>query len=158
MTTVDVTWVKGDQFVASGSGGHAVVIDTPGGRDTWNGMKPTELLLAAVAGCTAIDVIAVLRKMRQHLTSLSVSAQGEQRETYPRAFVKIHLLYEVRGFGISSAAVERAITLSRDKYCSVAATVSGVAEITTSFWIEEENRGQFTEQEQLAVLHPEDIE
>lgn len=141
MTAVDVVWVEGDQFVATGTGGHSVVMDAPGGRDSWSGMKPTEMLLAAVAGCTGVDVISILRKMRQHVSGLRVSATGHQRETYPRAFDRIELLYEVRGHDVSSAAVERAIKLSHEKYCSVAATVSGVATITSSFWIEEDRPG-----------------
>jgi putative redox protein len=140
MTAVEVTWVQGDQFVASGDGGHCVVIDAPAGRDTWQGMRPTELLLAAVAGCTAVDVIDILRKMRQDVTGLRVSAQGQQHEQHPRAFERIDLHYEVRGYGIGNAAVERAIELSHAQYCSVAATVSGVAQVHTSYWIEEESR------------------
>ena len=140
MTAVEVTWIQGDQFVASGDGGHCVVMDAPAGRDTWQGMRPTELLLAAVAGCTAVDVIDILRKMRQGVTGLRVTAQGHQREEHPRAFERIELQYEVRGSDISNTAVERAIELSHAQYCSVAATVSGVAQITTSYWIEEESR------------------
>ena len=132
MTAVEVTWIQGDQFVASGDGGHCVVMDAPAGRDTWQGMRPTELLLAAVAGCTAVDVIDILRKMRQGVTGLRVTAQGYQRAEHPRAFERIQLQYEVRGSGISNSAVERAIELSHAQYCSVAATVSGVAQITSS--------------------------
>jgi putative redox protein len=132
---VSVTWVQGEQFVASGAGGHSVVLDAPGDRAVWQGFKPSELLLAAVAGCTGVDVISILRKQRQRVSDLRVTATGEQREEYPRAFEHIHLAYEVRGRDVSASAVERAIALSEEKYCSVAATVRGVATITTSYTI-----------------------
>ncbi len=138
MTEVGVTWVQGDQFVATGAGGHSIVLDAPAGRKTWQGMKPTELLLAAVAGCTAIDVIDILRKQRQAVDSLRVTARGVQQEEHPRAFTQIELFYEVRGAGVSGEALERAIHLSHEKYCSVAATVRGVAKISTSYAIKEE--------------------
>jgi putative redox protein len=130
MAEAGVTWVQGEQFVATGTGGHGIVLDAPGGRDTWQGFKPSELLLAALAGCTAVDVIDILRKKRQR-----VSARGEQRTEHPKAFERIAVHYEVRGQGISATAVERAIRLSEEKYCSVAATVRGVATITTSYTI-----------------------
>jgi putative redox protein len=138
MSDVEVTWVQGEQFVASGSGGHSIVLDTPGGRATWQGFKPSELLLAALGGCTAVDVIDILRKKRQRVSGLRVTVRGEQREEYPRAYERIAVHYEVRGQGVAPAAVERAINLSEEKYCSVAATLRGVATITTSFTIVEE--------------------
>lgn len=138
MSDVAVTWVQGEQFVASGGGGHSIVLDAPGGRATWQGFKPSELLLAALGGCTAVDVVDILRKKRQRVSGLRVSVRGEQREEYPRAFERIALHYEVRGRAITEAAVEHAIALSEEKYCSVAATLRGVATITTSFSIVED--------------------
>ena len=140
MSDVAVTWVQGEQFVASGSGGHSIVLDAPGGRATWQGFKPSELLLAALGGCTAVDVIDILHKKRQRVSGLRVTVRGEQREEHPRAFARIAVHYEVRGQGVDEAAVERAIGLSEEKYCSVAATLRGVAEITTSFTIVEDGR------------------
>ena len=150
MSDVAVTWVQGEQFVASGSGGHSIVLDAPGGRATWQGFKPSELLLAALAGCTAVDVIDILRKKRQRVSGLRVSVRGEQREEYPRAFERIAVQYEVRGQDITPAAVERAISLSEEKYCSVSATLRGVAEITTSFTIGEDG-GAMDAPERVAV-------
>jgi putative redox protein len=132
MAEASVTWVDGQQFVATGTGGHSIVLDAPGGRETWQGFKPSELLLAALAGCTAVDVIDILSKKRLQVSGLRVSAHGEQREEYPRAFERIHVHYEVRGRNVPEEAVERAISLSQEKYCSVAATLRGVATITTS--------------------------
>src|SRR5579862_8659949 len=111
MSDVTVTWVQDEQFVASGSGGHSIVLDAPGGRATWQGFKPSELLLAALGGCTAVDVIDILRKKRQRVSGLRVSVRGEQRAEHPHAFERIAVHYEVRGQGIAAAAVERAISL-----------------------------------------------
>ena len=141
MADVTVAWVQAEQFVASGSGGHSIVLDAPSGRATWSGFKPSELLLAALGGCTAFDVIAILRKQRQRVSGLRVTVRGEQQEEHPWAFTQINVQYEVRGQGVSAQAVERAIGLSQEKYCSVAATVRGVATITTTFTVVEEGQG-----------------
>lgn len=139
MADVGVTWVQGEQFVATGTGGHSIVLDAPGGRDSWQGFKPSELLLAALAGCTAVDVIDILRKKRLHVSGLRVTVHGEQREEHPKAFERITVHYEVRGLNVPREAVERAISLSEEKYCSVAATLRGVATITTSFAVLEDS-------------------
>jgi putative redox protein len=135
MSEVAVTWVQDRQFVATGSGGHSVVVDVPGARESWTGMTPMELLLAALASCTGVDVVSILHKARQQITGVKVSVTGVQRDELPRAFTQIALHYEIRGHDIQRAVVERAIALSEEKYCSVAATIRGVATITTSFTI-----------------------
>jgi putative redox protein len=138
MSDVAVTWVQAEQFVALGSGGHSIVLDAPGGRTTWQGFKPSDLLLAALGGCTAVDVIDILRKKRQRVSGLRITVRGEQREEHPHAFERIAVHYEVRGQDVAESAVARAISLSQEKYCSVAATLRGVATITTSFTIVED--------------------
>lgn len=153
MSDVAVTWVQGEQFVASGGGGHSIVVDAPGGRATWQGFKPSELLLAALGGCTAVDVIDILRKQRQRVSGLRVTVRGEQREEYPRPFERIAVHYEVRGQDVGDAAVARAISLSEEKYCSVAATLRGVATITSSFTIVEEG-GALDAPERSTVTAP----
>jgi putative redox protein len=135
MAEAKVTWVQGVQFVGTASGGHSVVLDAPAGRDSWEGFKPSELLLAAVGGCTGVDVVDILRKKRQHFTALRITVTGRQQEDYPHAFKEIDIHYEVRGYGVSDQAVQRAIELSEEKYCSVAATVRGVADIHTSYTV-----------------------
>lgn len=140
MAEVGVTWVQGEQFVATGTGGHSIVLDAPGGRDRWQGFKPSELLLAALGGCTAVDVIDILRKQRQQVSGLRLTVEGTQRAEHPRAFEHIHVQYEVRGRGVNPTAVARAISLSEEKYCSVAATLRGVATITTAFTIVEDGQ------------------
>ena len=139
MSDVAVTWVQGEQFVASGRGGHSVVLDAPGGRATWHGFKPSELLLAALGGCTGVDVIDILHKKRQQVRSLRITVHGEQAATPPYAFERINVQYEVMGKNLSEGAVARAIALSEEKYCSVAATIRGVTALTTSFSIVEDD-------------------
>jgi putative redox protein len=132
MSTSKVIWYGGEKFVGTDSTNHSVVISTPG---EGVGMKPSELLLVALAACTAVDVVDILAKKRTPLESLEISASGEQDDNPPWAFRKIHLNYVVRGKTLTARNVESAIALSEEKYCSVAATLRGVAEITTSFEI-----------------------
>lgn len=132
MGTTTVRWVSGKTFIGTDSTNHSVVISTP---DEGVGMKPSELLLVALASCTAVDVVEILRKKRIELTGLEISATGEQQADPPWTFHKIHLVYRVRGIGLTEEAAEMAVQLSEEKYCSVAATVRGVAEITTEIVI-----------------------
>ncbi len=130
MASALVKWVKGKQFVGTDSTNHSVVLSTP---DEGTGMKPSELLLVALASCTAVDVVDILAKKKTPLESLEISVSAEQDADPPWTFRKIHLLYRVKGAGITEKGLEQAIHLSENGYCSVAATLSGVAEITTSY-------------------------
>ena len=124
----------GDEFfIGTSPSGHAQVIDTKGDRHA--APTPLEMLLVAVAGCTAADVISILLKKRQDVTDYNVEITGERKEDHPRAFIKFHIHHIVQGRNISEQAVADAIELSDTKYCSVAATVRPTAEITTSFEI-----------------------
>jgi putative redox protein len=140
MAEVNVTWVQGAQFVSSGTGGHSIVLDAPAGRESWEGFKPSELLLAAVGGCTGVDVVEILHKKRQQISGLRITVTGRQQEELPHAFTDIDIHYAVRGHGVSVQAVQRAIELSQEKYCSVAATVRGVAAIHTSCTVVDEDQ------------------
>ncbi len=97
-----------------------------------------ELLLLALGGCTGVDVISILRKKRQQITDYRIEVSGERREEHPRAFTRLFVKHIVRGRGVSPDAVVRAIELSDQKYCSVAATLRGEAEIVTSYEIIED--------------------
>ena len=130
MANVNVRWIGGKQFVGIDSTNHSVVLST---ADEGVGMKPSELLLVALASCTAVDIVEILRKKRVDLLGLDVSAEGTQDVDPPWTFRKIHLHYRVRANDCSQEAARQAIELSEDKYCSVSATVRGVAEISTSF-------------------------
>ena len=125
-----VRWVGGKQFIGIDSTNHSVVLSTP---DEGVGMKPSELLLVALSSCTAVDVVEILRKKRKILTSLEIKATSEQDSDPPWTFRKIHLKYILKGKGLTEKDVQQAIELSEEKYCSVASTVKGKAEITYDF-------------------------
>jgi putative redox protein len=98
-------------------------------------MKPSELMLVALASCSAVDVVEILNKKRAGLTSLEISAEAEQEQDPPWTFRKIHLTYRMKGSALTEKDAAQAIELSEGKYCSVAATLKGKAEITTSLII-----------------------
>jgi putative redox protein len=130
MGQVQVTWVQNMQFVGTDSTKHSVVLS---GSDDGTGMKPSELLLVALGGCTGYDVVNILGKKRQKLTGLRIAVSGEQHSEPPWSFHTIHIHYEVMGQGLEPAAVEQAIKLSEEKYCSVSATLAHAATITYDF-------------------------
>lgn len=101
------------------------------------GPQPHRLLLLALAGCTAMDVISILRKKRQVVSGLTVAVQGIRAEQHPKIYTQIEVLYRVRGSAVDPSAVERAIELSRTRYCPVIATLSKVAKVSTRYEIEE---------------------
>jgi len=126
-------WIPGGKrFISTDSTGHSVVMSTP---DENSGMKPSELILSALAGCTSVDVVNILAKKHTPLSHLEVQVSAEQDADPPWTFRKIHLNFLVSGNGLTKKNIEQAIALSEEKYCSVAATLRGVAEITTSFKI-----------------------
>jgi putative redox protein len=130
MSTATVKWIGGKQFVGIDSTHHSVVLSTP---DEGVGIKPSELLLIAVASCTAVDVVEILEKKRMPLSYLEINATGEQDQDPPWTFRKIHINYRVGGKNLTEKAVVQAIQLSEEKYCSVAATIRATAQITTDF-------------------------
>jgi putative redox protein len=126
----------GDEFfIGTSHSNHSITVDTK--SDNKTAPSPVELLLIAVGSCTAVDVISILEKQRQQVTDYKVEVTGERRAEHPRLFTKIHVHHIVYGRNVSPQAVERAVQLSDEKYCSVAATVRPTAEITTSFEIVE---------------------
>lgn len=133
MGIATVRWISGKKFIGTDSTNHSVVLSTP---DEGVGMKPSELLLVALASCTAVDVVEILQKKRIELSSLEISATGEQQTDPPWTFRKIHLLYRVSGKGLTDEAAELAVRLSEEKYCSVAATIRATAVITTEIVVE----------------------
>ena len=128
-----LTTVRGEgrQFVAESGSGHALVIDTKDGN---TGPTPVELVVLAAGGCTAFDIIGILRKKRQQVTGYEVVVSAEQQEEYPRVFTKLKIHHILRG-QIDPEAVERAIHLSETKYCSVGAILARSAPIEVSYEI-----------------------
>lgn len=131
-----VTWVEDKRFVGRASSGHAVVVD---GSAEKLGSSPMELLLIGLASCTAYDVMSILEKKRQSVTGLEVSARAERAEEPPRVYTTIEVEYVLRGREIKPKAVEDAIRLSEEKYCSASIMLGKTAQITTSYRIEEED-------------------
>jgi putative redox protein len=130
-----LVWCKEGLFVGIDTNKHSVVISTQD-EESRVGMKPSDLLLVALASCTAVDVVAILRKKRQPLAALEVTADAEQDSDPPWQFRKIHLTYHVEG-NVTPEAVARSIELAEGRYCSVAASLRLQVEITTSFVIRE---------------------
>ncbi len=127
-----VHWLSGKRFVGIDSTNHSVVISS---KDEGVGVKPSDMLLIALASCTAVDIVEILSKKRMPLDSMEIITTGEQDVDPPWTFRKIHLKYRLSGRGLTEKAVEQAIQLSEEKYCSVAATVRATAEISTEFEI-----------------------
>jgi putative redox protein len=129
--------VEGITFVAKGTSSHWVVMD--GALDfggNVGGSTPKELLLMALAGCTASDVVPILKKKRAPLQNLVINVKGTERDEHPRIFTDIHVEYVFHGDGLQAADIERAIELSTTKYCSVSAILGASAHITHSYKIE----------------------
>ena len=128
-----VRWAGDEFFIGTPPSGHAQIIDTKGDRKS--AATPMEMLLVAVAACTAADVISILLKKRQDVTDYRVEVTGERAEEHPRRFLRFHVNHIVQGRNVLEKALADAIELSDTKYCSVAATVRPTAEITTSYQI-----------------------
>jgi putative redox protein len=130
----------GMAFVAETGSGHAVVMDgapEAGGRNI--GLRPMEMVLAGTGGCSAFDVVLILKKGRHAVSGCEVSLHAERAETDPKIFTRIHFHYRVKGSKLKSEAVARAIELSKEKYCSASIMLAKSAEITHDFEIIDEN-------------------
>jgi putative redox protein len=130
MPTTTVHWVQDKQFVGIDADNHTVVMS---GDKPARGVKPSQMLLIGLAACTAYDVLEIMEKKRKPLRYLEIVASGENDPDPPWPYRTIHLKYRVSGENLTEKAISQAIELSQEKYCSVAATVRGVAEITTEF-------------------------
>jgi len=135
-TKATIHFAGNDFFVGVTPSGHAQAIETDSARAS--AATPMELLLIALGSCTGVDVISILKKQRQQVTDYRIEVSGERREQFPKSYTRLFVKHIVRGRGVSEPAVARAIELSDTKYCSVAATLRGCAEIVTSYEIVEE--------------------
>ena len=126
-----------DLFVGISPSGHAQAIETDGQRN--GAATPMELVLLALGGCTGVDVISILQKQRQHVTGYRIEVHGDRREEVPHAYTRLYVKHIITGHAVAEPAVARAIELSDQKYCSVAATLRGSAEIVTSYEIIEDS-------------------
>ena len=140
MGQLALKWAGSDSqmFIGRDSSGHVVVTGrwTKDGDESWTEwrtVKPSDLLVFSLAACSGYDVVMIMKRQRQKLSDLYITADAEQASDPPYAFTHIHLHYVVSGHELDPNKVERAITLSQEKFCSVAATIRGVTEITYSF-------------------------
>jgi putative redox protein len=133
-----VRWHDGMSFIAETGSGHLVAMDgapDAGGRNL--APRPMELVLAGAGGCTSFDVVLILRRGRQEVSACDVKLTAERAEADPKVFTRIHFHFMVRGRNLKSEAVERAIKLSAEKYCSASIMLGKTAEITHSWEIVE---------------------
>lgn len=131
-----VKWVENACFVGESGSGHAVVMDGPpdnGGRNL--GVRPMEMLLLGMGGCTAFDVLHILKKARQPVEDCFVELEAERAESDPKVFTAIHVHFVVKGSGLKEAQVKRAVELSAEKYCSASIMLGKVAKITHDYEI-----------------------
>ena len=133
----NVKWIDGGMsFLAETGSNHTIVMDGPpdaGGRNL--APRPMELLLAGTGGCTAFDVVTILKKGRHAITGCEVSIKAERAETEPKVFTRIHFHFRVSGKKLKPGIVERAIKLSKDKYCSASIMLGETAKLTHDFEI-----------------------
>ena len=131
-----IKWLDHMSFVGESDSGHSVVMDgapEAGGRNL--GVRPLEMLLLGLGGCTSFDVVSILQKSRQQLVDCEVEIEAERADTIPRVFTRIHLHFIVAGRELDPAKVAKAVDLSADKYCSASRMLEKTAAITHDFEI-----------------------
>ena len=134
-----INLIKDMRFSGTASSGHTLYMDADDGSGGHNaGFRPMELLLVGFGGCSGMDVISILRKKRQAVTGLEINVKGIKSDDYPKIYKEVHIEYIVSGNSVEKEAVERAISLSLDKYCSVGATLAKAGKITSSYRIVEQ--------------------
>jgi putative redox protein len=135
---LSVNWVDGMLMVGKSHSGHSITMDGPieiGGENL--GVRPMEMLLLGVAGCTMIDVVTTLKKMRQDLSHCETKISAERANEHPKVFTDIHIHFIVKGKDLDSKKVDKAITLSAEKYCSASIMLGKTAKITHDFEVTE---------------------
>ena len=135
---LSVNWVDGMLMVGKSYSGHSITMDGPteiGGENL--GVRPMEMLLLGVAGCTMIDVVTTLKKMRQDLSHCETKISAERANEHPKVFTDIHIHFIVKGKDLDSKKVDKAITLSAEKYCSASIMLGKTANITHDFEVSE---------------------
>jgi putative redox protein len=137
-THATIHYAGNDFFVGISPSGHALTLDADGQRSA--APSPLELLLVSLGACTATDVITVLHKKREQVTDYRIEVHGERREEFPKSFRRMEVRHILTGRKINEESVAKAIQLSTDKYCSVAATLRPTAEIVTSYEIHEQEQ------------------
>ena len=138
-----IKWVEEATFLGESGSGHAVVMDGPpenGGRDL--GIRPMEMLLIGMGGCTSFDVVMILKRARQAVTDCVVEVSAERADEVPKVFTSIHVHFVVTGHGLSDKQVARAVQLSAEKYCSASIMLGKAADITHDYEIIESGQAE----------------
>ncbi len=133
---IKVTWLKNVIMVGESGSGHAIVMDGPeehGGDN--KGIRPMEMLLLGLGGCTEFDVLHILKKSRQKVTKCEVEIKAERAETEPKIFTTIQIHFKLSGQNLAEKAVQRAVSLSAEKYCSASLMLAKTAKISHTFEI-----------------------
>ena len=133
-----IKYTDGMQFVGESDSCHAIVMDADaevGGKNT--GMRPMDLLLIGIGGCSGMDIVSILKKKRENVTGVEINVNGIKASDYPQKYTDIDMEFVVTGKGLSDEAVKKAINLSMDKYCSVKATLEGSAKVNFTYRIVE---------------------
>ncbi|HIB97553.1 MAG: OsmC family protein [Candidatus Thioglobus sp.] len=137
MNTI-VRWIDGMMMVGESASGHAVVMDGPedlGGKNL--GIRPMEMLLLGMGGCTTVDVVSTLKKMREEVRDCYAEISAERADEHPKVFTKIHIHFVVKGSNLNDKKVGKAVSLSADKYCSASIMLGKTATVTHDFEIHE---------------------
>ena len=133
---ISVKWIDGMLMVGKSGSGHAIVMDGPpeiGGENL--GVRPMEMLLLGMTGCTVIDVISTLKKMREDIVDCKTQVSADRSEEYPKVFTNIHVHFVLRGKQLNPLKVDKAIKLSAEKYCSASIMIGKTAIITHDYEI-----------------------
>ena len=133
-----VKWVDGMTMIGESASGHTIVMDGPktlGGKNL--GVRPMEMLLLGMGGCTTVDVVSTLKKMREEVHDCRVEISAERSEEHPKVFTNIHLHFIIEGSNLNDKKIEKAISLSADKYCSASIMLGKTATVTHDFEIHE---------------------
>lgn len=139
MLTAKIKYTDGMQFVGAADSGHAIVMDSnteAGGDNT--GLRPMELLLIGIGGCSGMDIVSVLKKKKENLTGFEINVIGKKADEHPKKYTDINIEFILKGKNLSDDAVKKAVELSMGKYCSVKATLEGTAKVNYSYKIIEE--------------------
>ena len=129
-----VRWIDGMMMVGESASGHALIMDGPedlGGKNL--GVRPMEMLLLGMGGCTTVDVISTLKKMREAVSDCQVEISAERADEHPKVFTKIHLHFVIKGDNLNEKKIAKAVSLSADKYCSASIMLGKMATITHDF-------------------------
>ncbi len=137
-----VTLIDKLQFSAVSDSNHVIILDASKDMSHDQGCRPKELVLMGLIGCTGMDVVSLLTKMRVPYKNVTISADAEISTEHPKFFTKIHIIYNIIGDNIDESKVEKAITLSQERYCGVTSMLEKSARITHSYNIEKEKQGE----------------